>query len=105
MKREEHCAECLEKMGKEWDWVHEWLDSLAGLTWPEMTHRVERHHEEGVEEIRRKGGDEAAKAAILHIQADFNMDGLFPKYEGEVPTKKWVEKQFGIKSEEGNPWD
>jgi len=33
-------------------------------------HRAERHHNKGVGEVRRKCGDEAADAAILHIISD-----------------------------------
>ena len=50
-----------------------------------MGHRVHRHHKKGIEE--KKWGDDAAKAAELHIRADFN---------GYIPNKKEVEVMFGV---------
>jgi len=91
MNYKEHCKECEEKLGKQWNVVHRWLDELAKIYWPWMGHRVHRHHIEGVEEVRKKWGDEAAEAAKLHIRADFN---------GHLPSKKEVEIMFGVNDEE-----
>ena len=77
MEFKEHCKECQEKLGKDWDVVHIWLDGYAkkiGVPW----HRVMRHHQEGIEEVRGKWGDEAAKAAELHILSDFPDLGFVP---------------------------
>ena len=41
-----------------------------------------RHHQEGVEEVRQRWGDRAAKAAKTHIRKDWC---------GELPTKAEVE--------------
>lgn len=72
----EHCKECKEKLGFEHYVVHKWLDELAAQSWPYKFHRAARHHEGGVEEVRRKWGDDAAKAAELHIYADLKEDGI-----------------------------
>ena len=85
MKRKEHCKECLEKLGKEWDHVHRWLDASSRDYFPWVGHRQIRHHKEGVEEIRKLWGDEASKAAELHIIAD----------EGKVPSKEEIRKKYG----------
>lgn len=83
MEYKEHCKECEEKLGKDWAVIHRWLDEYArkvGVPW----HRTFRHHKEGVEEVRKKWGDEAAKAAELHIISDF----------GFIPTQKQVDRMF-----------
>ena len=40
-----------------------------------MRHQKLRHHHAGVEEARRRWGDEAAAAARAHIVADLKMEG------------------------------
>jgi len=84
MHYKEHCKECLEKLGKDWSVVHIWLDERAKETWPWMGHRMFRHHIVGVEEVRHKWGDEAAKAAELHIIAD----------EGKVPKEQAIRDKY-----------
>ncbi len=73
---EEHCQECLETLGEPFIHVHDWLDEFSYKMGP--PHRFERHHTEGVEEVRERWGDQAAEAAILHIKRD---------YYGQVPVK------------------
>ena len=72
MHYKDHCKDCQEKMGKAWEAVHRWLDEFAyggsGMFRPE--HRRVRHHKAGVEQVRKMWGDEAAKAAELHVLAD-----------------------------------
>ena len=85
MTRKEHCKECLEKLGNDWNKVHAWLDAFAWKYFPNATHRQIRHHTEGVEEVRKMWGDEAAKAAELHIIAD----------EGYVPTPTSIKLAYG----------
>lgn len=85
MTRDEHKKECLEKLGNEWDCVHRWLDAIARDYFPFKAHRQVRHHTKGVEEVRKMWGDEAAKAAELHIIAD----------EGYVPTPEGIRKAYG----------
>jgi len=82
----EHCAECKEKLGKEWYVVHRWLDELFAKMGFHERHRQVRHHEKGIEEVRKMWGDEAAKAAELHIRADFY--GYLPKDDDDV--QKWM---------------
>jgi hypothetical protein len=74
---EEHCKDCFKSLGKDFREVHEWLDEF----FPTMGfhHRIMRHHKDGVEEARKKWGDEGAKAAELHIIKDCY---------GKVPTKE-----------------
>jgi hypothetical protein len=85
MNRKAHCKECLEKMGDEWEHIHRWLDATARDYFPWMGHRQIRHHKEGVEQVRKLWGDEAAKAAEMHIISDF----------GKVPSKEEIRKRYG----------
>ena len=85
MDRKAHCAECLEKMGNDWNKVHQWLDCTARDYFPWVGHRQIRHHKSGVEMIRRKWGDKAAEAAELHIISD----------EGCIPTENEIRQKYG----------
>lgn len=84
--RDMHCKECKDKLGKDFIEVHRWLDGLASPKpgYLNINHRRYRHHTEGIEEIRKMFGDEAAKAAELHILTDF----------GRIPTREEVERWF-----------
>jgi len=82
----EHCKDCQEALGKSWDVVHHWLDEYAKIYWPSMIHRVHRHHKEGVEEVRKKWGDEAAEAAEIHILKD----------EGDIPSEEEIHRRHGV---------
>ena len=64
----EHCADCKRLLGHEWKEVHKWLDALFAEYG--ASHRCHRHHVEGIEEIRKMWGDEAAAAAKIHILVD-----------------------------------
>jgi DNA-binding GntR family transcriptional regulator len=77
MKYQEHCKRSKEKFGKNWEVVHRWLDEFArqDLT----NHRRARHHKEGVAEVRKKWGEEAALVAEQHILDDM----------GFVPLADW----------------
>jgi len=55
-------------LGREYRHVHRWLDELFATLGP--AHRSVRHHTGGVEEVRRRWGDEAARAAEIHIRKD-----------------------------------
>ena len=87
--KKEHCRRSREVFGKDFNEVHAWLDGCAnaGKGFMDMNHRWKRHHREGVEEVRKMYGDEAALAAEQHITDDF----------GRVPTKDEVIAQFGTK--------
>lgn len=65
---EEHCQDCVKELGKEYKEVHLWLDALFVKLGTK--HRDVRHHDKGVEQVRKKWGDEAAKAAEIHIKKD-----------------------------------
>lgn len=64
----EHCADCRRLLGNEWREVHKWLDALYVKFG--HSHRCHRHHIEGIEEVRKLWGDEAAMAAKIHILVD-----------------------------------
>jgi len=76
----EHCDDCVKELGKPYKEVHLWLDEFFRKVGPK--HRSIRHHEEGIEEVRKKWGDEAAKAAEIHIRSDCY---------GNIPTRRQAE--------------
>ncbi len=85
---EQHCAESIVLFGKPYGEVHRWLDEFAGKPPYGMKHRKKRHHQQGVEEVRKQWGDEAAAAARQHIISDLKMEGWteehpFPRNERE----------------------
>jgi hypothetical protein len=63
-----HCRDCFEELGQEFKEVHEWLDEAFSYVGPD--HRGYRHNRRGVEEVRRRWGDRAARAAEIHIRRD-----------------------------------
>ena len=89
-----HCAECEEKLGKQWNIVHKWIDRhcMTYATLDEqgrplafsIIHWLHLHHKEGVELARKKWGDDAAKAAELHILADYAGFNLGDKVLSQV---------------------
>ena len=83
--RKAHCLETFGKLGKEWECVHAWLDGLACVNGMlNIRHRRWRHHKDGVEEVRKIWGDEAAEAAEIHIKRDL----------GWIPTKAQAERRW-----------
>ena len=70
---EDHCKECIEKIGKPYGEVHKWLDEFARSKKYGMRHRKLRHHLAGIAEAEKlfKGGE----AARLHVIADLKMEG------------------------------
>ena len=88
--RKIHCEDCMEKLGKDWNEVHAWLDGLSCIDGQlNINHRRWRHHDEALEEIREMWGDEAVEAAKIHLIRDF----------GYIPTKRQVESMFPKKPE------
>ena len=73
---EEHCADCRRELGEDFAQVHKWLDALFTVLGPK--HRSARHHTDGVEQVRKRWGDRAARAAEIHIRRDC----------GKVPSAK-----------------
>jgi hypothetical protein len=65
---QQHCADCRRELGEPFEHVHQWLDALFKVMGPK--HRSARHHVGGVEQVRRMWGDQAAKAAEIHIMRD-----------------------------------
>ena len=82
----EHCRECMEKLGNPYEEVHAWLDGLASPKrgYLNINHRRYRHHLEALEEVRKLFGEDAVKAAEMHIITDF----------GRIPTRQEVEEAF-----------
>lgn len=80
---EEHCQDCQEELGERFEEVHKYLDEFAEQG---FRHRIERHHREGVEEVRKKWGDRAAAAAEIHIRRDWG------KWKNEIPWKSQVKR-------------
>lgn len=69
----DHCIETKAALGSDWFCVHKWLDECAGVYWPSKMHRAHRHHRDGIEEVRKLWGDQAADAARIHILADMGV--------------------------------
>ena len=86
MKYSEHCKKAEEKFGNPWYVVHRWLDEFAKQDLP--FHRRARHHKQGVEEVRKLWGDEAALVAEQHIGDDM------ADYGGIVPDADWYDKNW-----------
>ncbi len=81
----EHCLECERRLGNQWCVVHLWLDEFFAKCGYTELHRDVRHHKKGIEEVRLKWGDQAAEAARIHIEMDF--DGWVP--DDEMAVQKW----------------
>ena len=77
----EHCQETKKVLGSDYAHVHRWLDAF----YPKMgrAHWVMRHHKDGVEEVRSKWGDDAARAAEMHIRADYGSETIPEKKQAE----------------------
>jgi hypothetical protein len=78
---QEHCSDCERELGKPYPEVHRFLDQYFSTLGPEK-HRQQLHHKNGIAMVRAKFGDEAAKAAEIHIRKDFY--GLLPEDSNDV---------------------
>lgn len=87
----DHCAECKRVLGKEYREVHEWLDELFKYMPGDVGHRFVRHHKDGVKKVRERWGNEAAKAAEIHIHMDYPGLGKIPDIEDYEHFKDWSE--------------
>ncbi|MBU1405054.1 MAG: hypothetical protein KKE83_11910 [Proteobacteria bacterium] len=92
----EHCYDCERWIGRDWEEVHLWLDEFFTEFGP--AHRCQRHHIEGIEEIRQKLGDEAALAAKIHILVDCwgipskaDYENCFVNQLGQEEDSTWEE--------------
>ena len=72
---DDHCFVDEKHLGQRFPEVHRWLDEFFRKFG--NAHRRERHHLEGIEEVRAMWGHEAARSAELHIVIDM----------GHVPSK------------------
>jgi len=95
MKLEEHEDECRRILGKPFTEVHRFLDQFAGRPECGMRHRCRLHHEAGIELVRNQFGDEAAKAARLHIESDLIQEGWEPDLD-RFPKDEKEYKQIGF---------
>lgn len=86
---EEHCRDCVAKLGEPFRYVHEWLDELQAEYGP--MHRPFRHHADGVEMVRGHWGDAAARAAEIHIRRDTG---------GVIPSPEELRDYWGISIED-----
>jgi hypothetical protein len=93
MKREEHEAECVQKLGRPFTEVHEYLDQFFKDHGPR--HRCKLHHKWGIELVRRQFGEDAAQAATLHILSDLALEG-FPRDEELIPKDEAEYKKIGL---------
>ena len=85
---EDHCFVDERHIDRAFPHVHRWLDEFAVKLG--NAHRRERHHLEGVEEVRERWGSDAARAAELHILVDM----------GHIPGKAdW--EQGGVQGKDG----
>lgn len=82
---QQHCDECRKQLGQDWGVVHHWLDEFFVKMGYHVRHRDIRHHKAGIEEVRKLWGDQAAEAARIHMEMDFN--GWIPANSDEV--QKW----------------
>jgi len=80
----DHAEDCHRELGNHWVVVHLWLDELAKYYWPSKEHRIFRHNIEGVEEVKKMWGSQAAEAAVIHIMRD----------EGELISKEAIAKKY-----------
>ena len=90
MHFENHCQRTLLVLGHEMPHVHEWMDEEAWTTGGfNPHHRRVRHHRQGIEQVRARWGDEAAKAAERHV-----LDDLFGPEANDVELIPLDEADF-----------
>lgn len=88
----DHGDDCKRILGNDWNIVHCWLDEMYRYDPGNLMHRAYRHHTEGVAKVLEMWGEEAAKAAEIHIRRDF--PGL-----DNIPTvKDWEDPDRMIKN-------
>lgn len=76
---EKHCEQCEELFGNPHKAVHLWLDEFTGKLG--YRHRQKRHHQQGIREVERLFGKDAAQAARQHILVDLREWG----WRGRIP--------------------
>ena len=93
---EQHVIESLTLTGKPWREVHQWLDELAGKPPWGMQHRGFRHHLAGIEYVRQRWGEAAAKAARQHVISDLRMEGWTEEDEFPRDPEHYQEVRFPV---------
>lgn len=91
---ETHCQFCKEILGEEFPDVHIWLDEFYGKQPWGSKHRFLRHHQEGIEEVRKMFGDRSAKAAEIHVRQDLSEEG-WPENK-PIPRNSEEYKKAGL---------
>ncbi len=94
--RWEHEDDCIKLLGHPYDEVHAWLDAKVAEYPIEKYgdyHRQIRHNKEGIEIIRKRWGEEATKAAKIHIYRDV-FNGIFENELEDIIAR--VNKLLGI---------
>lgn len=76
-KFEEHCEDCKRELGNSFEQVNEWLDEFFEFVGAD--HRDIRHNDRGVQKAIKIWGEEAGKAAEIHIKRDCH--GSIPKVD------------------------
>ena len=90
-----HAEDSIRVFGQSFIQVHEWLDAFHDVPgYGGVAHRRKRHHQAGINEIRRMWGETAAQAAHQHIMADLEQvgwTGQFPKDEADcIKLGLWI---------------
>ena len=81
---EDYCEDCETHLGAPWKIVHEFLDQYAqvfNVNFFMAYHRSFLHNEYGLRIIRAMWGEEAWKAAAIHLLADW--------HESPMARKSW----------------
>ncbi len=68
MSLNEHEEDCIRELGEPCTQVHKWFDEIFLCEGPD--HRGYRYNRIEVEELRRRWGEKAAKAAEIHLRRD-----------------------------------
>lgn len=91
---EEHCKETNNILGKDFKEIHEWLDEFFGKFPYFSKHRYLKHHKEGIEEVKKLFGEQASKAAEIHIRQDLDEEG-YPNNK-PIPRNSEDYKRLGL---------
>lgn len=88
---ETHCQDCEKALGKRFEDVNHWIDALCE---GDMSHRDIRHNLEGLELVRQLFGEEAVKAAKIHICRDWGIiESEIPKDEDAARLLRLAKKE------------
>jgi hypothetical protein len=94
---DQHCHDCKEILGKSWRKVHEFLDQYAEVFPPghfSAYHRSFLHNSYGLAVVRAMWGEEAYKAAIIHLVTDYRESSMTITWEFAEAHIKYVLKYW-----------